>query len=213
MLMRKTSAPASNRLRMTAWSEEAGPSVATTLVRRCRLIGFGFRRTGRGRCAGAGGWGGCTGSCTAAGGRGLFERTASRQRVLRRLLARFGELDGPRGLFAGIHLEEAGAVIAAGETITDAADREFPVAGAHKGLPHPFAAMIVVDGVDIIITRDEIALEHGFAAARRQIPPAFRGPAVGVLVADGDADPAPGIIAKAEIGRGRAGRCGKHHHG
>src|ERR1700751_5716373 len=38
ILMRKTSAPASNRRRIIALSEEAGPSVARILMRRSRLI-------------------------------------------------------------------------------------------------------------------------------------------------------------------------------
>src|SRR3954470_3820106 len=38
MLMRKTSAPASNRRRIIALSEEAGPRVARILIRRSRLI-------------------------------------------------------------------------------------------------------------------------------------------------------------------------------
>src|SRR3954469_6380513 len=38
MLIRKTSAPASNSLRIIALSEEAGPSVARILMRRCRLM-------------------------------------------------------------------------------------------------------------------------------------------------------------------------------
>src|SRR5436190_24261337 len=38
ILMRKTSAPASNRRRIIALSEEAGPSVARILMRRRRLI-------------------------------------------------------------------------------------------------------------------------------------------------------------------------------
>src|SRR6266536_2173497 len=38
ILMRKTSAPASNSLRIIALSEEAGPSVARILIRRSRLM-------------------------------------------------------------------------------------------------------------------------------------------------------------------------------
>ena len=50
MLMRKTSAPASNSRAIVAWSEEAGPSVATILVRRSRLIWSAS--AGAGRAAG-----------------------------------------------------------------------------------------------------------------------------------------------------------------
>src|SRR6059058_5472231 len=40
MLMRKTSAPASNRRRIIALSEDAGPSVARILIRRRRLMAW-----------------------------------------------------------------------------------------------------------------------------------------------------------------------------
>src|SRR3989442_15787071 len=45
MLMRKTSAPASNRRRIIALSEDAGPSVARILMRRRRLMAC-FRAPG-----------------------------------------------------------------------------------------------------------------------------------------------------------------------
>ena len=191
--MRKTSAPAANSRPMTA------------AVRRGRAQ----RRHDLGpplpphRLWLPGGAVGADGAGARAGGWRRAQRIAGRQRLLRRLLARFGELHGPGALLAGIDLEKAGAVVAARQAIADAADRELLVAGAHVGLSHPFAAAIVVDGVDIIITRDEIALEHGLAGARRQVPPAFRGPAVGILVADGDADAARRVVAQPEIGRRR----------
>ena len=78
-------------------------------------------------------------------------------RLLRRLVGRLGELHGPGPLLAGIDLEEAGAVIAAREAILDAADGEFLVARAHEGLARPFAAAVVVDRIDVIETRDELA--------------------------------------------------------
>src|SRR5579863_7875976 len=40
MLIRKTSAPASNSFLMIALSEEAGPSVARILIRRSRLMAW-----------------------------------------------------------------------------------------------------------------------------------------------------------------------------
>src|ERR1700733_9860657 len=205
--MRKTSAPAWNSRAMTVRSPEAGPSVATTLVRRCRLIARsrhchelalswsfisarrrrhdarrGLRRRGR-------------------RGRGRPDRGSGRRgsahgrRFLYGLLARFGQLHGPGALFAGIDLEKAGAVVTAGQAIADAADRKFLVAGAHIGFAHPFAAAIIIDGVDIIITGDKAAFEHRLATACRQVPPAFRGPALPVLVADGDTDPARRVVA------------------
>src|ERR1700689_1377620 len=99
-----------------------------------------------------------------AGGRRAL-LIAGRQRLLRRLLGGFGELHGPGALLAGIDPEEAGAVIAVGQAIADAADGELPVARAHVGPSRPFAAAIVVDGIDIIKTCDEIALEHGFSGS------------------------------------------------
>src|SRR5579862_5470219 len=133
---------------------------------------------------------------------GWVYRAGSGRRRLYRLLTRFGKLNRPGALFAGIDLEEAGAVVAARQAIADAADREFLVAGAHIGLPHPFAAAIVIDRVEIIVSRHKIALEHRFARPCRQVPPAFRRPALPILVADGDADAARRIVAQPEIGRG-----------
>jgi hypothetical protein len=72
-------------------------------------------------------------------------------------------------------------------------------------LAHPFAAAIVIAGIDIIITRDEIAFQHGFAGSRLQVPPALGGPAIRILIADGDADPAGRVVAQTEIGRRRTG--------
>src|SRR5215472_7498201 len=143
----------------------------------------------RGRCAWAGRRGGRNGGI--AGRRHFW---------LLRLLGGLGELHGPGALLAGIDLEEAGAVIAVGEAIADAADRELAVARAHVEMSGTFAASIVVDGIDIIKTCDEVALEHGLAGARRQVPPAFGGPAVGIFVADRDADPARRVVAQPEVG-------------
>jgi len=77
---------------------------------------------------------------------------ARRRRFLHRLFARFRQLQGPGPLPPGINFEKPGAVIAAGQAVADAADGELLVANAHNGLSHPFAAAIVVDGVDIITT-------------------------------------------------------------
>src|SRR5262245_23907222 len=51
MLMRKMSAPASNRRRIIALSEEAGPRVARILIRRNRLMAY-FQAQGQARLAG-----------------------------------------------------------------------------------------------------------------------------------------------------------------
>src|SRR5262249_58223595 len=110
--------------------------------------------------------------------------------ALFRRWARFGQWQGQGALCTGIDCEEPAAVITARQAVADAANREFLVAGAHKSLTLPFAAAIVIYGVDIIVTGDEIALQYGFAGSCRQVPPALGGPAVGVLVTDVNADPA-----------------------
>src|SRR6185437_11877123 len=120
-----------------------------------------------------------------AGGWNAAQRIARRQRRGRRLLAGFGELHGPGALLAGIDFEKAGAIETARQAIADAAYGELLVARAHEGLPHPFAAAIVIDGVDIIITRDESPFDQGLTGASRPVPPAIRHPGLGVLVTDG----------------------------
>src|SRR6266481_5982689 len=106
MLIRNTSAPTSNSRAMIGRSEEAGPSVATILVRRRRLIGLGHRAgppseaevfAGRRRCR--------------------DQRRVLLERTRRGLLARIGELHGPRPLLSRINLEEAGAFEPAGEAV------------------------------------------------------------------------------------------------
>src|SRR5262249_52019584 len=100
--------------------------------------------------------------------------------------------------------EEAGTVIAAGETIVGAADGEFFFPRAHESLARPFAAAVVVDRIDVIEARDERTPQHGLAAASGDVPPALGGPAVILLVADRDPDPVAGVVAETEVGhRGR----------
>src|SRR6185295_19049178 len=108
----------------------------------------------------------------------------------------------------GVDLEEAGAVIAARKAILDAADGEFLVARAHEGFSGPFAAAIVVDRINIIESRDKLTLDQSFAGARREVPPAFGGPAIGILVTDRDPDAAAGIVAQAKIRGGASGPSG-----
>ena len=103
MLMRNTSAPAWNSRAIIARSDEAGPSVATILVRRRRLIVRDFQvreRVADGRRAGVG-------DHRAAG---LYGRA-------RRLFAGFGELHRPGALLAGIDFEKSGAVETARKAI------------------------------------------------------------------------------------------------
>src|SRR5262249_53588408 len=143
----------------------------------------------------------------AAGGRrSLQHRDARLQRLHRRLFGRFGELHRPGGLIAGIDLEESSAIIAAGETVVGASDGELLFPRAHEGLTRPFATAVIIDGVDVVIARDQRAAQHGLAAARGDVPPALGGPTVVLLVADRDPDPVAGVVAEAEIGKRRRAR-------
>ena len=73
--------------------------------------------------------------------------------------ARIGELDRPALLLAGIDLEKAVAVEAAGQAILDTSDGEFTVPRAHERAAAPFAAAVVVHGVNVIETGRERSLE------------------------------------------------------
>src|SRR5215471_841126 len=137
--------------------------------------------------------------------RSLQHRHARLQWLHRRLVRRFGQLDGPGRLVAGIDLEKSGAVVAARQAILGAANRELLFPRAHESLSGPFAAAIIVDGVDVIEAGDERAAQHGLAAAGGNVPPALGGPAFVFLVADRDPHAVPGIVAKSEIGLGRPG--------
>src|SRR6516225_9984553 len=156
--MRKTSAPASNRLAMARRSEDAGPRVATILVRRRRRISCGFAPAVLARPVGL-----------------QPEESEASERAIAAvhgcLVGRFGELDGPGRLVAGIDFEKAGAIIAAREAIVRTADGELLFPRAHECLARPFSAAVVVDGIDVIEARDECAPQHGLAAAGGDVPP------------------------------------------
>src|SRR5579884_2321334 len=187
MLMRNTSAPAVNSAAIAARSEDAGPRVATILVRRCRLIAPGFRL------------GAATGATGCQAPRELACRAGSAGGPP---LRRLRQLHRPGLLIPGVDFEKAGPLIAASETISRAADREFLVARAHEGLARPLAAAIIVDRIDIIKSRREISAQQRLAIAGSKVPPAFRRPSLAVFVAERDADSALGEVANAEIGGG-----------
>src|SRR6202020_533684 len=137
ILMRKTSAPASNSRRIMALSEEAGPSVARILMRRRRLM-----------------------VCSPAPRRVAERRAGARPQ---------------------------------------------------EGLSRPFTAAVIVERVDVVKPRDQRALQQGFTTARRHVPPAFGGPAFGILVAKRDAHPARGFVQKTKVRRGRIVPQAHHH--
>src|SRR4030088_1662627 len=89
ILMRKTSAPASNRRRVIALSEDAGPSVARILMRRRRLIAcLRARRRPARRIRHA----------RKASGPAGINRSRHTRHPLPGLFAGFGQLHGPGAL-------------------------------------------------------------------------------------------------------------------
>src|SRR5450756_2424981 len=124
MLMRNTSAPASNRRRIIALSEEAGPSVARILMRRRRLMAWlrALRLAADPARSRPAGW-----RCPECS-------RDPRHPLGRLLLIGLGQLHGPGALLAGVDLEEAGTVETAGEAIVGSLDGELLVARAHEGL-------------------------------------------------------------------------------
>ena len=134
----------------------------------------------------------------------------ARDALLRRLLVGVGQLHGPCPLFAGIDLEEAGAVKAARQAILGALDRELLVARAHKGLPRPLAAAVIIERVDVIEAGNQGSLQQGLTASRGHVPPALGGPSLRILVAERDSDPAGGVVAEAEVRGGRIVPAAEH---
>src|SRR3954447_1934066 len=183
MLSRNTSAPASNSRAIISGLSEAGPRVAMILVRRARFMLCPLPESRR-----------CPKPRLVSLGRGRWSARS----------ARIGKLNRPALLLAGIDFEEPVAVETAGQAILHAADRELAVSGAHEGAAAPLAAAVVIDGVDVIEARLQGSLKQRFAAARVQVPPAFRHPALAVAVAERDADAARGHVAHAQIGAGRS---------
>src|SRR5439155_8310469 len=111
------------------------------------------------------------------------DRSGNARHALRRLLVRLRQLHRPGTLLGGVDLEEAGEVEAARQAIFSTLDGESLVARAHERLTRPFAAAIVIERVNVIEPRDKIAAQQRLATARRDVPPALGGPAVGILVA------------------------------
>ena len=152
MLMRNTSAPASNRRRDHRRVPRGGPERGDDLgaAQASHRVGaFGScDGDSRGPASAASACAACSGRCC---GPSAVSVSCTVQDAL----------------LAGVDLEEAGAVEAARQAILGALDGEFLVARAHEGLAGPFAAAVVVDRVDVIEARDQGALA---AASRRSAP-------------------------------------------
>ena len=99
-----------------------------------------------------------------------------------------GQLQHPVAAVLRIDLEEAGALIAAGEAVLVAEDGEGLIGGADEKVAVPGAAADVVGREDVEVARElaEVALEHRGALAGWRDPPAFGLPAVGHAVAERD---------------------------
>ena len=107
-----------------------------------------------------------------------------------------GQFYGPVRLLLGIDLEEAALLEPAAIAIVNSLDREFDVVGAHIDSAAPLAALIVIEGVDVVEAGAKLVLnEHG-AGGTVYVPPAFADPALFFLVAYGDADAARCAIAQ-----------------
>src|SRR4029077_6240270 len=105
-----------------------------------------------------------------------------------------GEDDGPVPFLASVDLEEARPLETALHAVLSVADGERFGVGTHIKSACPFAAAVIGDRVDIIEETKQPALKQRFAGMRGDVPPAFGGPAFGILIADGDADSAPGGV-------------------
>ena len=92
--------------------------------------------------------------------------------------ARIGQADGPVIGLSGVDLEKSRALIAAFRAFLHPPDCERLVCRAHEVLAGPFAAAVVVDGVDVQISGSGRPLSKRFAGLRRDVPPAFGRPAV-----------------------------------
>src|SRR5262249_52485160 len=93
-----------------------------------------------------------------------------------------------------------------------APDGEFLITRTHKGLARPFAAAVIIDCVDVVETRREISAKQRFAITGRNVPPAFRRPALAVLVTERDPDATLSDVANTQIGGGRCGGPGCSGH-
>ena len=102
-------------------------------------------------------------------------------------------MNSPGSLLAGVDLKKPSPVIPTREAIVRPANSKFFISGAHVGLSGPLAATVVVDCIDIVETGGKFPPEQDFASVRGDVPPALRCPAIAVLVADRNPDPAGGV--------------------
>ena len=141
-------------------------------VRRCRAEGGeNLDTTEPSHCFGAGGWRQTRsawriGQAGNPAGAARSHRSRNSRHALRGLLVGFCQLHGPCSLFACVDLEEPGAVVAARQAILGTLDGEFLVTRTHEGLSRPFAAAVIVERVDVIVTGDKGSAQQRLATAR-----------------------------------------------
>ena len=68
-------------------------------------------------------------------------------------------------MLSGVDLEKTCAIIATRQAVVGAADRKFFLTRTHVSLAGPFATAIIVDGIDVIVTRDQCTPEQRLARA------------------------------------------------
>ena len=91
------------------------------------------------------------------------------------------QFHGPIRLFLGVDLEKATLFEAAAIAIVNPLDRELDVVGAHIDGAAPLAALVVIEGVDVVETGAKLVLDQKRTGLAVDIPPAFARPAVPVL--------------------------------
>ncbi len=107
-------------------------------------------------------------------------------------------------MLLSINLEEAAFLESAPIAIIDPFDGKLDIVGAHGNNTTPFAAFVVVEGINIVKPGAKFILDEERAGLAVDVPPTFARPAILVLVADRNADPARRAIAKLELRRGHA---------
>src|SRR5512136_1836720 len=177
MLMRNTSAPARTSPAITALSTVAGPSVAMILTRLSLLISVSKSQS--------------------------RSRRYSTALMSLRWRVRIGELHRPTlGVAARVDLEEAGPVVAAGETVLTTVDSELAVACAHEGLALPLPAALV-HRIDVVELGGKRPAQQRLAGGGTEVPPPFRQPAFPVRIGDRDADARIRVVAETKVGARR----------
>src|SRR5690606_28998374 len=107
--------------------------------------------------------------------------------------------DGPILGVTRIHFKEARTPVSPTLAVGNVPDGEGLVLSAHVVRAGPFTTAVVVYRVNVDEAARYGSLEESFAGLGSDVPPALGGPALGVLVTDGDTDTALRGIAQLEV--------------